>query len=360
MHRIHSRRFVAGVAVISLVLTGLAAAGAGANAPATKKVTSACPDKGPAKVGFAVPIPIDLFKTYIDVVKGDLEKAGHEVISVVGPLPPNPGQQIGDVNSLIDQGIDVLIVAPLIPPAMQGVVERAKAAGISVVGIDIAPNLVGPYTTNVTSDNLTGSEAAAKYLAKLLPKGADVTIMNGPTFAGRPLVERAEGFAAGAEEAGLNVVDTQINTQITPQGAEQITTGWKQRFPDLEGMLVFNDPSALGVQAVTGGSFAPTVVSINGEAAAVAAVKAKRIAATYDLVPVVHGHTLSYAAEQAYCGKTLPKEIKIDVLRVDKSNVSRWTPINKQRKLPFTVKFEERGDETFVEIPEGFPFRSKG
>jgi galactofuranose transport system substrate-binding protein len=319
-------------------------------------VTGACPEKGGATFGLATPIPIDLFETYKQVVTTQAEKAGHEVITVTGPLPPNPGQQVSDVNSLIDRGIDVLIVAPIIPQAMQPVVERANAQGIPVVGIDIAEDLMGDYVTTITSDNFEGARRAALNMGSILGEGGSVAIMNGPEFVGRPLVERARGFAAGAQEAGLRVVDTEIDATISPEGGATIANGWKQQFPDLQGVLVYGDPAGLGVQSALDGSWDPVVMSMNGEVAAIEAVESGTLAATYDLVPVVHGYALTYAAEQAFCGDELPQEMKVDVVQVDESNVGSWVPLDEQQESPFTFQLEDRNGTSFVALPEGFPF----
>lgn len=319
-------------------------------------VTGACPEMGAATFGLATPIPIDLFETYKQVVTAQAERAGHEVITVTGPLPPNPGQQVSDVNSLIDRGVDVLILAPIVPQAMQPVVERANAEGIPVVGIDIAEELMGEYVTTITSDNFEGARHAALNMGSVVGEGGSVAIMNGPEFVGRPLVERASGFAAGAQEAGLRVVDTEIDASISPEGGATIANGWKQQYPDLQGVLVYGDPAGLGVQSALDGSWHPVVMSINGEAAAIEAVESGSLAATYDLVPVVHGYTLTYAAEQAFCGEELPREMKVDVVQVDESNVGSWVPLDEQQESPFTLRLEDRNGTSFVELPEGFPF----
>jgi ABC-type sugar transport system substrate-binding protein len=319
-------------------------------------VTGACPDRGSATIGLATPIPIDLFETYKQVVTTQAEEAGHEVVTVTGPLPPNPGQQVSDVNSLIDRGIDVLIVAPIIPQAMQPVVGRANAEGIPVVGIDIAEELMDQYVTTITSDNFEGARLAALHMAELVGEGGSVAIMNGPEFVGRPLVERAEGFAAGAQEAGLDVVDTEIDPTISPEGGGRIANGWKQQYPDLEGVLVYGDPAGLGVQSAVDGSWDPVVMSMNGEVAAIEAVATGSLAATYDLVPVVHGYALAYAAEQAFCGEELPSELKIDIVQVDESNVESWVPLDEQQESAFAFRLEDRDGTSFVELPAGFPF----
>ena len=319
-------------------------------------VAGACPDQGPASIGAAFPVPIDLFATYEDVVTAELEAAGHEVQTVTGPLPPEPTGQRFDVESMIDQGVDVLIIAPINPSAMQPVLERARDEGIPIVGIDINPDLLDEYATNITGTNFTAGEDAATYMAELIGEGGTVTIMNGPEFAGRPLIERAEGFAAGAEAAGLEVLDTEIDTAISPESAEQIAVGWRAQFPDLDGVLVFGDPSGIGVQAATDDSWDPVIMSINGEVAAVDAVEAGSLAATYDLLPIIHGYLLAYAADQAWCGNELPEEIVISTVQVDESNVDAWTPLDEQRELPFSVELEESDGRTFVVVPDGFPF----
>jgi len=296
-----------------------------------------------AVVGFSEPLPDPNFKIIEDILTEELAKVGATLKPVNANL--DPGKQIGDIATLQQQGIQALIVNPVDPNAVQGALADVKAAGIPVIAEDT--EVGGPYYTSVQSDSgVAGAEGAA--LMKSEVSDGDVAQMNGPPFA--EILERSRiGFEAGADEEGLNIVDTQVNAQITPDAAKALAEQWKQRYgADLKGIWTFNDVSATGVASTFDDGYKPVLISINGQPDIIPLIKAGTVTATFDLQTDVAGRTLAYAAINAICGVELPEQIWVGAKLIDASNVDSWVPPAERAKDGGTITLEERDGKTYV------------
>lgn len=309
--------------------------------PAGKVV---CPVKGKITYGFSQPLPDPNYELITGIIKSDLAKMKIGFTKAVANL--NPGKQIADIDSMVQQGVKVLIVAPVDPNAIQPALERARQKGVKLVVTDTFVG--GPYATNVATTPYDGGYQGAQRLKKLVGDGK-VAAIEGPSFAGPVLTERNRGFTTGASASGLNVVDKATNFRISPDGARELVEAWKLKYgSSLKGIWGFNDLSALGALSAVSGDFQPVIVGMNGEPAAVAAIKAGKMAATYDLQPATIAHAMSFSADSARCGKTLPKTQWVSVKLITKANASKWVPWAQLPKQPFTVNYKTVNGKTFV------------
>ena len=312
----------------------------------TEAEAEPCGD-GDVLVGYSTPIPQPAF----EIISGQIEQgatdAGYSFTAAIANLDPN--KQVADIDSMVQQGADVIVVAPVDENAVAPALQRAEEAGVIIVGHDVKGE-GGPYITSVGTSAADASRESATYLQDLVGDGP-VAVIEGPTFAAA-LVERNEAFAAAAAEVGLNIVDTETNLDITPEGGRVIAERLRQEFPDLAGIWAFNDVTALGVASAIGDGFEPAVVSINADPDAVAAIEAGRITASYDLQPAVTGHALVEVINAALCGEELPERILTPAEVVDESNAADWVPHDEVAAQDVEVTFEETDGQTFVRIEE--------
>jgi|GEM_PF-2845732 len=302
-----------------------------------------CAETEGAVVGYSEPLPDPNFALIEEVIESQLEEVGASLEAVNAQLDPN--KQISDVQALQQQGIDVLLINPVAPQAVESVIRDVQAADIPVIVQDT--KFGGPYYTNVTADVESAARAGAERLKEIVGDGQVAAIV-GPPFA-EVLVREAEAFAAAAEEVGLNVVATQTNQQITPEGARAIAEAWKQQYgADLAGIWTFNDTSATGVASAFDDSFSPALVSINGQPEAIPLVEAGEIDATYDLQQDMLGRALAYAAVAAICGVELPEDIWVESTLIDADNVGSWVDPGERGAEDLDVELREIDGRTFL------------
>lgn len=315
----------------------------GTEATGTEAAGGGGGDGGGVLIGYSQPIGRDpAIATIVAVLEQELAAAGHEFVTVDANL--DPGKQISDIDALVNQGVEVLIVNPIDAVATQPALDRARAAGIEIISQET--EAAGPYATVLTTTNFEAAQEMAAYLAEQVGEEGVVAI-TGPPVA-EVVIARNEGFAQGAEEAGLNVLASQANEQITPEGARALTTTLQQQFSDqIAGLWAFNDTSALGAASAFTGE-PPVIVSMNGQEEVVQAIREGTIAATWDLQIVKYAKTMAWAADQVTRGEELPEQILVEMPRIDAGNVDEWQPPEELIGEEFAVEFEERDGRTYL------------
>ncbi|MFN3258684.1 MAG: sugar ABC transporter substrate-binding protein [Ilumatobacter sp.] len=316
-----------------------------ADAPAAQGIGfPECADLDGALIGYSQPIPDPNFALIDEIMGAQLGEFGAEYIGVNAQF--DPGKQIADIQTLQQQGIDVLVINPIAPDVVAGAIQEVIDSGIPVVVQD-TPNDDGLYFTQVRADVESAAMEGAAILADLVGDGP-VGVFVGPPIA-TVLQRQAETFAVAQVEEGLNVIDTQISANPgDPGAARTVAEAWKQQNPDLAGIWTFNDTSATGVAATFDDDFSPVLVSINGQPEAIPLVAEGRIAATFDLQQDMIARGLAFSAAAAVCGVELPQDVWVDSLLIDGSNVDEWVP-QTERGIDDEIVLEEREDgRTFL------------
>ncbi len=116
-------------------------------------------------------------------------------------------------------------------------------------------------------------------------------------------------------------------------GGEKAANGLLQAYSDLDSVIAYNDPSALGtVVAARGAGRTVTIVGLNGSSDGVSAVKSGRIVGTVQVDPVGWGRQLVYAAYSLITKQNLPlpKIIVRPATAITKANVGSVPTWQKQ------------------------------
>lgn len=321
----------------SATTAGSTATSAGGSAPAGEKFT----------LGYAGAVQANPNnKAVEDGIKAQAAALGMEVIVTDANFDAN--KQISDVQSLVQQGVDALIIWPIDPKGIQPALDDARQADIPIIVQD-TPD-AGEVTSNFQVNNEQAAEQAAALVAETVGTGSDVAVVQGLPVVG-VLLARNEGFANGAAAAGLNVVAEQVNEKDNADGARPIVDAWKSQFgAKLKGILAYNDPSALGAASAVGGDFTPVVVGMNGDSDGVAAVKDGRLLATWDFRPVELGNGLAWAAHEVLTGNTIPATVNVEMTMIDEATVSSWRPIDDRLAAPMAVSIEDRDGAAYLAV----------
>lgn len=298
-------------------------------------------------VGFSEPIADPNFQAIQTVATKALAQYGVTLKSLNANL--NPGKQLSDITSLLQQQVSALIVNPVDPQATEGVLSQARQKNIPIVALDTM--IGGPYFTTVHDDMEYAGSQGALTLKSLVGNG-DVAEMDGPPFA-EVLTWEKEAFEAEAKQIGLHVVDVKVNQAITPQMATQIANGWKAKYgASLKGVWTFNDTSAEAVVSTVSGSFNPQIVSINGQPEALPLVAAGKINTTFGVPYDKTGQALAYATLRALCGQSVPSTIYVPTVKLNKTTVGAWQPIAERLNNPFNISFQTLDGKTYVKLTD--------
>lgn len=205
------------------------------------------------------------------------EEAGVELIvtNANNELP----KQINDIQDLLNQGIQILVVAPVNSDGLDPALDAAREKGVPVVTIDrkVTNESCVDYLTFLGSDFVEQGKRAADALAEITDGEANVAVLLGPS--GNNVTDgRANGFKdqVEAEYPDIKIVAEQTANASRSEGQE-VTAQLLQSNPEIDAIYAFNDEEGLGAMtAITDAGKAPgtdiKIVSIDGTRNAVQAI----------------------------------------------------------------------------------------
>lgn len=237
----------------------------------------------------------------------------------------NAAKQVADVESLLAQGIDILVISPVTADALTPVVKQAMDAGVKVLTLDRSVNT--PVTSHIGADNILIGETAGKYVCQLLNGEGQVAEIQGVAGASAT-VDRHDAFNAtiAKECPNVKVVADGIGDYVR-EPAMRFTEDLIQRFGEGEIDVIYahNDGMALGAVSAleaAGRLDDVAVVGIDGEEAAYQAIKDGKMVATFTY-HFVAPEGMMYAWDVAQ-GKTLPEQIVLPTAQIDPTNVDQF------------------------------------
>ena len=161
-----------------------------------------------------------------------------------GPNEFDAAQQTPIVNAVAAKKPDAILVAPTDTKAMYAPIKQAADAGSKIVLVDTTLEDSSLAASQIASDNEGGGRSAAETLSELIGGEGKVFVVN--VKPGISTTDaRAEGFEAGAKEAGLDYIGQEYS-QDEPARAASIVKSILAKNPDLKGIFATNLFSAEG------------------------------------------------------------------------------------------------------------------
>lgn len=180
------------------------------------------------------------------------------------------GAQNDQIDAFIQQQFDVILINPVDSDAIESAVERAKAAGITVVAVDA--NAKGSQA-GVTTDNVMAGRLACEALVAKIGGKGNILIVDGTPIS--PIQDRVKGCMEVIDDnEGVTVVAKQNGNNDRATGLS-LTTDMLTANADVQGIFGANDPMALGAdlavqQAKRDGIW---ITGVDGSPEAVVALK---------------------------------------------------------------------------------------
>ena len=192
-------------------------------------------------------------------------------------------KQISDVESLMVQGMKVLMISAQDGAAIAPTIKQVMAAGIPVITLE--RSLETPVTLHVGPHNKPIGVLAGKFIVeKLGGKGNVVEIKGDPAVA--PAVERHDGFAEAIAGTEIKVI-AETHADWDQEKALKFMEDTLQRFPagQIQAVYTHNDNMAFGalraIQAAGRDKEGILIIGIDGENAAIRAVAKGDLTATF-------------------------------------------------------------------------------
>jgi len=229
--------------------------------------------------------------------------------------------QIKAIRSFIAQGVDAIVVAPVVETGWKPVLTEAKRAGIPVVIVDrnMALDDDSLYLTRIASDFVEEGRKAARWLMEATGGTCNIVELQG-TVGATAAIDRAVGFKEVISAyPDAKIIRSQTGEFTRSKGKEVMEAFLKaeQGGKNICAVWAHNDEMALGaVLAIKEAGLAPgkdiLVVSVDAVPDIFKAMADGDTNATVELSP--HMGSPAFDAIEAYLsGKTdIPKLITVD------------------------------------------------
>ncbi|PIB25614.1 sugar ABC transporter substrate-binding protein [Amylibacter kogurei] len=228
--------------------------------------------------------------------------------------------QISALRSFIAQGVDAILIAPVVATGWDEVLEEAQDSDIPVVLLDRtvdAPEEL--YLTAVTSDLVHEGSVAGQWLVDEMA-GADCRIVElQGTTGSSPAIDRKTGFEnAISDHSNLEIVRSQTGDFTRSQGKVVMESFLKaEGGENICALYAHNDDMAVGaIQAIKEAGLNPgkdiKIVAIDAVPDAHLAIANGEMNATIELTPNMAGPALDALDAYINSGTMPPKWIQTE------------------------------------------------
>jgi ABC-type sugar transport system substrate-binding protein/AraC-like DNA-binding protein len=217
-------------------------------------------------------------------------------------------RQVEQIDSLVNDGIDLLVVAPNQVQTISPAIDRAYDKGIPVIVFERKTSSQ-KYTAFISADNYEMGRVMGEYIAARLHGQGTVLEIKG-LEGSSPAIERHNGFMDALKGApGIKVVGS-LQGDWTEPTAYETTRQWLGNNKDVRVDLVFgaNDRTAMGARRSLGGEaiLYCGIDGLPGENGGIQLVRDSLLDASY--IYPTHGDQIIDLAVRILEGKPYKKE----------------------------------------------------
>ena len=154
-------------------------------------------------------------------------------------------RQIQQIDSLVESGIQLLIVAPNQLASVTPAIDRAYDKGIPVIVFERKTDSP-KFTAFVSADNYEMGLIMGEYIdMRLSGKGRVMEILG--LKGSSPAEERHKGFTDALKDSGIEIVAT-LQSDWTEEKGYEVVKNYKGSLEDIDLVFAHNDRSALGAR----------------------------------------------------------------------------------------------------------------
>lgn len=228
-------------------------------------------------------------------------------------------RQVEQIDSLVNNGIDLLIVAPNQVQTISPAIDRAYDKGIPVIVFERKTNSQ-KYTAFISADNYEMGRVMGEYIVSRLHGQGTVLEIKG-LEGSSPAIERHNGFMDAVNKApGIEVVAS-LQGDWTEPTAYETTQQWLANNKDVHVDLVFgaNDRTAMGARNALGKDVLYCGIDgLPGENGGIQLVRDSLLDASY--IYPTHGDQIIDLAIRILDGKPYDKETMLMSALVTRDN----------------------------------------
>ena len=226
--------------------------------------------------------------------------------------------QIAAVRDFINQGVDAIVIAPIVEDGWDDVLQEAADAGIPVVLEDRTVSASDDlYASWVGLDFKKEGVMAGEWAAETFGDTATKMVVLEGTTGSAPANDRAEGFDEAIEGTAIEKIDSQTG-DFTRDGGKTVMEGFLQKYgvDGIDLVYAHNDDMALGaIEAIEAAGAEPGVdiqiVSIDAVKDGMQALVDGKINFIVECNPLL-GDLAAGLVKDVLAGKEVEKEVYVE------------------------------------------------
>lgn len=216
--------------------------------PAASSTNSATPGEKKIRIGFAMDaLKQERWEKDRDIFMARAKELGAEVL--LQTADGSDDAQMKQVESLLTQGIDVLVLVPHNAEVAGAMVEMAKKQGVPVISYDRLVRNSSP-DLYISFDNEKVGELQAKYLFEKMPKGNYALVGGAPTDNNATLLRKGQLniLQPAIDRGDIKVVaDQWAKEWLVEEALKHAENALTQNNNKIDAFVVSNDGTAGGV-----------------------------------------------------------------------------------------------------------------
>ncbi|MDX8029748.1 substrate-binding domain-containing protein [Lentzea sp. BCCO 10_0856] len=228
--------------------------------------------------------------------------------------------QINQVQTLVTQGVKVIILNPVDSKQSAPAAKAAETANIPLISVD--RSVEGKVAAEVASNNVSGGSLAAIELGRAT--SGEVAHLKGISGASASR-DRGQGFEQGLNSGNIKVVASAVADFDRAKGLNE-TTNLLQGHPGIKGIFAENDEMALGAIKALGARAGKDVmvVGFDGTPDGLKAIQEGTLTATVAQQPKLLGSKAVEQAVKAAKGEAVQQVVDVEVKVITKQNVAEF------------------------------------
>jgi galactofuranose transport system substrate-binding protein len=262
-----TKKFLTGVALLgALAMVTAGCSSSGGSSTGTTPGAAA----GPIKVGFAQTGSESGWRSANTESMKKAFSTANGFDLTFNAADNDPAAQIAAVRSFISQGVDAIVIAPIVSDGWDDVLNEAKTAGIPVVLEDRTTSSADDLFASWVGDDfkkegVTAGTWAAKEAGST---PTNMVVLEGTTGSA-PAIDRATGFNSAIGSTGIKTLDSQTGN-FTRADGKTVMEGFLQKYGNTINLLFAqNDDMGLGaLDAIKAAGLTPgkdiKIVTIDG------------------------------------------------------------------------------------------------
>jgi simple sugar transport system substrate-binding protein len=241
--------------------------------------------------------------------------------------------QIAAVRSFITQGVDAIVIAPIVEDGWDDVLQEAKDAKIPVILEDrTLTSSEDLWNAWVGLDFKKEGTTAGEWAAKTFTEPTNMVVLEGTTGSA-PANDRAEGFDAAIEGSQIKKLDSQTGN-FTRADGKTVMEGFLQKYGDtIDLVYAHNDDMALGaIDAIEAAGLVPgtdiKIVSIDAVHDGMQALADGKINYIVECNPLL-GDLAAGLVKDVLAGKEVPRQTFVEDGAFDQAAAIEALPTRK-------------------------------